>query len=146
MENRILADSENLLRLLPQRPPFVMVDCLYHCDEKSVRTGFKPSAENIFSQEGFFTEPGLIENMAQSAAAGTGYFYTAQNKPVPVGFIGAVKNFKLFRQARVGELLITDIEVVTEVMNASVVRATVRHHDELVATGELRIFLTNPGR
>src|SRR6185436_3406536 len=108
----MLADKKIITELLPQKEPFVMVDCLYECDEKFIRTGFKPGAENIFSAGSYFTEPGLIENMAQSAAAGTGYYYSKQNKPSPVGYIGAVKDFVLTKLPRVEDELVTEIKVV----------------------------------
>ena len=118
-----------------------MIDRLYSCDEKNVRTGFTPSEKNIFSENGFFTEPGLIENMAQSAAAGTGYFFISRKQPVPVGFIGAIKDFKLLRLPEISEPLETEINVVAEVMNASVIKAKVSSHGEEIASCEMKIFL-----
>ena len=137
----MLADKNELINLLPQKAPFVMVDCLYECDEKYIRTGFIPGADNIFSEGGFFTEPGLIENMAQSAAAGTGFFYRSQNKPSPVGYIGAIKDFKLVRLPDINDALVTEIRVVAEVMNASVIRALVTCNKEEIASCEMKIFL-----
>ncbi len=140
----ILAQGDELIKYIPQRPPFVMVDRLYACNEKFVRTGFTPSEKNIFSENGFFTEPGLIENMAQSAAAGTGYFFRSQNKPVPVGFIGAIKDFKLVRLPKVNDLLDTEVNVVAEVMNATVINAKVSCKGIELATCEMKIFLLDP--
>jgi 3-hydroxyacyl-[acyl-carrier-protein] dehydratase len=137
----MLADKDEIKKLLPQKDPFVMVDCLYECDEKYIRTGFSPSSSNIFSESGIFTEAGLIENMAQSAAAGTGYFYSKQNKPSPVGFIGAVKDFILTKLPKVDDNLITEIKVVAEVMNATVIKARITCNDSEVASCEMKIFL-----
>ncbi len=140
-KEQILAKGDEILNYIPQRPPFVMVDKLYACDEKFVRTGFQPAKENIFSSGGFFTEPGLIENMAQSAAAGTGYFFKSRNRDVPVGFIGAIKDFQLFQLPKINELLTTEITVVAEVMNASVIRAKISYNDVEIASCEMKIFL-----
>jgi len=142
----VLARGDELIKYIPQRAPFIMVDRLYACDEKFVHTGFQPTDENIFSANGKFTEPGLIENMAQSAAAGTGYFFISRNKEVPVGFIGAIKDFKLERLPGVSELLDTEISVVAEVMNASVIKAKVSSGGNEIASCEMKIFLlqTNP--
>ena len=137
----MLASGDQLIQYIPQRPPFVMVDRLYSCDEKNVHTGFQPDEGNIFSSAGFFTEPGLIEHMAQSAAAGTGYFFKSQNKEVPVGFIGAIKDFKLVNLPEINSLLDTEINVVAEVMNASVIKATTRCNGEEIASCEMKIFL-----
>jgi len=137
----MLADKAEVENLLPQKKPFVMVDCIYECNEKYIKTGFNPGDENIFSEIGFFTEPGLIENMAQSAAAGTGYYYNLQNKPSPVGFIGAIKDFTLSKLPGTNESLVTEINVVAEVMNASVIKARITSREQEIATCEMKIFL-----
>ena len=137
----MLAGKTEIAELLPQKAPFVMLDCLYECDEKFIRTGFTAGAENIFSDGEYFTEPGLIENMAQSAAAGTGYFYRSQNKPSPVGYIGAIKDFDLVRLPRMNESIVTEINVVAEVMNATVIRARITSNEEEIASCEMKIFL-----
>jgi len=137
----MLAGKTEIAELLPQKAPFVMLDCLYECDEKFIRTGFIAGAENIFSDGEYFTEPGLIENMAQSAAAGTGYFYRSQNKPSPVGYIGAIKDFDLVRLPRMNESIVTEINVVAEVMNATVIRARITSNEEEIASCEMKIFL-----
>jgi len=141
----MLADKNEIKKLLPQKDPFVMVDCLYECDEKYIRTGFTPLHSNIFSEGGIFSEPGLIENMAQSAAAGTGYFYSMQNKPSPVGYIGAVKDFILTKLPRVDDDLVTEIKVVAEVMNATVIKASVTSKGSEIASCEMKIFLLPGG-
>jgi hypothetical protein len=38
-----------------------------------MRTGFRFDAGNVFGQHGIFIEPGLIVNVAQTAAARTGW-------------------------------------------------------------------------
>jgi 3-hydroxyacyl-[acyl-carrier-protein] dehydratase len=139
--DKMLADKTDIIDLIPQKDPFVMVDCIYECDEKYVRTGFTPGEGNIFSVDGFFTEPGLIENMAQSAAAGTGYFYRTQNKPSPVGYIGAIKDFTLSKLPGTNETLVTEVKVVAEVMNASVIKATIICNEEQIASCEMKVFL-----
>ena len=55
---------------IPQKPPMVMVDKLIFAEEKKVVTSFLIRRDNIFCSDGVFTEAGLIENMAQTAAAG----------------------------------------------------------------------------
>lgn len=139
--NVVLAQGDELIKYIPQRPPFIMVDTLFNCNEKRVLTGFTPTEKNIFSVNGFFSEPGLIENMAQSAAAGTGYFFISQHKPVPVGFIGAIKDFKLLQTPKINNSLVTEIDVVAEVMNASVIKAKVSCNGEEMASCEMKIFL-----
>ena len=63
----------NVLHLLPQRPPFIMVDKLTYCDPKHAKTVFLVRADNIFCHDGVMEEAGLVENIAQTCAARTGF-------------------------------------------------------------------------
>ena len=69
MSEQVLARGEEVFRLIPQRPPMVMVDVLYSADETGGQTGLTVSASNVFCISGHLAEPGLIEHSAQSAAA-----------------------------------------------------------------------------
>ncbi len=73
---------ENITSLIPQKYPFVMVDKLLYIDETSARSSFYIKGDNVFVKNGFFTEGGLLENMAQTAALKAGYNSDAANKPI----------------------------------------------------------------
>ncbi len=55
---------------IPQKPPMVMVDRIVEINDMTTVTAFLIRADNVFVDNGLFREPGLIENIAQSAAAG----------------------------------------------------------------------------
>src|SRR5258708_192834 len=97
----------NILSLIPQRPPFVMIDRVAHSDAAITRTSFKVTADNIFVINGKFREPGLLENIAQTAAAGAGELAMRENRPVAIGYIGAVKNLEIGDLPAVGDELLT---------------------------------------
>ena len=101
----------NILNLIPQRPPFVMIGKLLHADEKITRTSFLVTENNIFTEKGEFCEPGLIENIAQTTAAGAGYISRLKNTPVSVGYIGAIKNLEIFALPKVNDELITEVRI-----------------------------------
>ncbi len=125
---------------IPQRQPFVMVDEVLLADPKASKTSFVIKEDNIFVTEGLFTEPGLIENMAQTAAAGTGYRYQQKGEVVPVGFIASIKNLKIFALPKVGDVLHTENIVAHTVMNVHVVEAVVYVGEEKMASCEMKIF------
>ena len=56
-----------LNELLPQRPPFVMIDRLVSCDEVYAVTELTIREDNIFLEDERLTSSGLIENIAQSS-------------------------------------------------------------------------------
>ena len=130
----------DILSLLPQRPPFVMVDTLLHVDEAGITTALHVGADNLFVEDGHLTEPGIIENMAQTGAARMGYInlYVNHGKVV-LGFIGEVKRLAIHRLPRVGECVETTVEVRSEVLSTLLVQATMRTGGEVVAEGSMKI-------
>ncbi len=127
--------------LIPQRAPIVMVDRLTSIKEGVSYTELEVRADNLFVERGVLSECGLIEHIAQSAAARIGYLFRMRGEAVPIGYIGSVNQFALGRLPRVGERLTTSIRVLQEVYQVSLVEAEVRSDDEVVASSRMKIFL-----
>src|SRR6187402_1491878 len=106
------------MQYIPQAAPFEVIDTLISANESEAVTEFTVRENHLFVEKGYFTEPGLIENMAQTAAAGTGYHAVQSDKPAPVGFIGAIKNFELYTLPKLGDTIQTSTKVLHQVMNA----------------------------
>lgn len=136
-----ITDKNEVIELLPQRPPVVMVDKLLFNDETRTISGLTILEENIFCEKGFLKEPGIIENIAQTAAARAGYYYKSKNEKTPIGFIGALKNIYINFLPEVGKELVTEVKVEGEVMNATLISAEVKCEDRVVAGGEMKIFI-----
>src|SRR5436190_19639107 len=113
--------EENIQALIPQKIPFVMVDKLLSFDEKVTRTGFLIQADNIFVENGTFKEPGLVENIAQTAAARAGYTSKTDNKRVLVGYIGAVNDLQVFSLPQTGDELITEITIENQIFDVTLI-------------------------
>lgn len=128
---------------IPQAAPFVMIDELIQASEAGSITKFAVIEDNIFVEENYFTEPGIIENMAQTAAAGTGYIAQQSKKNTPVGFIGAIKNCQINQLPVVGDILTTEVTVLHSVLNAKIIHATVTVENKIIASSEFKIFLQN---
>jgi len=128
---------EDILTLIPQKPPFVMVGKLIFTDEYITRSSFH-IADNLFVKNGWFQEAGLLENIAQTAALGAGYTAQAENKPVAVGYIGSVKNFEVFNLPGTGQDITTEIKIETKVMGITVFSGKVWRDGELLAQCEMR--------
>ena len=132
---------ENILSLIPQKHPFVMVSKLLYVDETYTRSSFYIENDNLFVKDRLFTEGGLLENMAQTAALRTGYKAAAANKPVVRGFIGAVKNFEIFDLPKVNDELVTEMVLENQVFNVIVFQGKVWHNNRLMAQCEMKVFL-----
>ena len=137
-----MTDSfEDILKYIPQRPPMVMVDKLLLSNEVKSETELTVRADNIFVENGVLTAPGLTENMAQTAATRAGFTFLKNDEDVKLGFIGAIKNLKIYREPAVGSILKTEIRELATVMNILAVKTEIRCEMELVAECELKIFI-----
>lgn len=131
----------DILSLIPQKPPFVMVGELLFSDDNITRTKFVVPANNVFVINGEFSEAGLMENMAQTAAAGSGNMARIENRAVSTGYIGQVKNLEVFELPKVGDELLTEIKVEVQVFDAGIVSGKVWCGDNLLAQSEMKIFI-----
>lgn len=131
----------DILALIPQKPPFVMVDELLFSDDNITRTGFTIPADSVFAINGEFSEAGLMENMAQTAAAGSGNMARIENRAVANGYIGQVKNMEIFKLPKVGDMLITETKTEVQMFNAGIVLGTIWYNDAVIATCEMKIFI-----
>ena len=136
----IFRDKE-IFMLIPQRPPIVMVDVVWSADEQSADTGLTIQEDNIFVKDGLFREPGLIEHIAQSAAAFAGYGTFVRGEEPKLGFIGEIKDSVFNLMPPVGSELRTHIQLVTVIGGIRLINAEVRLKDELVATCIMKFFL-----
>lgn len=135
--------KENIESLIPQRPPFVMIDELVSSDGTLTRTRLQVREDNIFVENGRLTEPALLENIAQTAAARAGYEAKKENAPVRVGYIGAVKNFEVFDLPDVHDIIETEIITGNQVFDVTVIKGTVYCKNRVMATCEMKIFIKN---
>ncbi|MCB0663845.1 MAG: hypothetical protein KDC24_13950 [Saprospiraceae bacterium] len=136
-----LLTGDEVLNYIPQRPPIVMIDTLWASDDTTTTGGLTIGRDNIFVENGFFAEPGIMEHIAQTAAIRAGYFFKSQNKPVPLGFIGSFKNLSIKNLPPVGSTLTTKVQLMHEVMNISVFQGEVFLGEDCIASCEIKIFV-----
>jgi hypothetical protein len=130
---------EDIIPLIPQKPPFVMVGKLLYTDATLTRSSFIVAADNVFVNNNLFQEAGLLENIAQTAALGAGYMEYIANKPVAPGYIGAVKNLEIFNLPKVNDEIMTEVTIETKVMGITVLTGKVKHNGALLAQCEMRV-------
>ena len=145
--------SESFLRsidihdLLPQQEPFVMIGNLVHFDHRRTTTETCVSPANIFTEEGYFTAFGLIENIAQTCAARIGYVNKyILLRGIQIGFIGAVRNMQIHSLPHVGDTITTTVDVVEEVFGMTLATATVTCDGKCLVETEIKIALKEEKR
>ena len=141
MDTKPLLEGEGLYKLIPQRNPIVMVDTFFCADEESAETGLHVQLGNVFCEGGFLREPGMIEHVAQSAAAFAGYAPYTQGETPKLGFIGEVKKFRINRLPKVGEFLHTRLRVLGEAAGVTLIAAETKSDEEILATCQMKIFI-----
>ena len=127
--------------LIPQKPPFVMIDKFLSVTQTTTTTGFSIKADNIFVKDGVFKEPGLVENIAQTAAASAGYVSLTENKPVLVGYIGSVNNLQVFALPKTGDELITEITTENQIFDVTLISGKISCNGQLIAQCKMKIFI-----
>lgn len=136
----MLVARHDILQFIPQREPIVMVHTLLEANEEQASTSFTIESGNVFLSNGYFAEPGLIENIAQTAAVQAGYYYAQQNMPVPIGYIAAVKNLKISHLPKENSTIHTTVKVTNKVLDVTVVEGVIEQDGKTVCSCEMRIF------
>ena len=119
----------------------MMVDFFAPASETEGDTALTVSEDNIFCSGGVLREPGLIEHIAQSAAAYAGYGTWIKNEPPKLGFIGEVKKLSIAGLPKVGETLRTHYKVLGSADGVTLISAETKAGGETVASGRMKIFI-----
>lgn len=131
----------NIIELIPQRPPMLMIDRLVAIDVAIATTNLFIHSNNIFCKNGYFTEPGLIENIAQTAAAKLGYHNKINAKKIVIGYIAAIKNLNIYFLPKVNTEIQTEIFVDNEVLGFTIIKGSIFLKNKIVADCEMKIFI-----
>ena len=131
----------SLRELIPQRHPFVMIDKMLSFDMTVTVTQLEIRADNVFCKNGRLSAEGLMENIAQTCAARMGYINLNKNEAVKIGVIGSVNNFEVIKTPKVGDVIVTSIEVIEEVFQITMAEAIVKCGNEILAQANMKIAL-----
>jgi putative 3-hydroxymyristoyl/3-hydroxydecanoyl-(acyl carrier protein) dehydratase len=135
-----LYDRQTILQLIPQRPPIVEVDEFYGIEGACAVCGLTVRQDNLLADGDHLSEAGLLEHMAQSAAARAGYLAVSCGEKVRPGYIGAVNNASLMYLPRIGEHITTTVEVLETVMDIALIAVSSRVDNKLIGECRMKIF------
>ena len=133
----------DILELIPQRPPFIMVDRLLHFDRIVTTSEFAVREDNIFLEGDELQPEGLVENIAQTCAARIGYVNLMNKESVRLGFIGAVRNLSIHKTPKIGETIETTITVKEEIFQMTLVDAEISLNGNVIVNAEMKIALSD---
>ena len=118
-----------------------MIDRLVSSDDTYSVAELEIREDNVFFDKGCLLASGLVENIAQTCAAGIGFRNIAKGGSVKLGVIGAVNNFNIKRLARKGEKITTTVKFVEEVFQMTMFDAVVSCGETEIATASIKTAL-----
>ena len=124
-----------------------MVDTIISITNTDILTEFFIDEKNIFVYDDFFSEAGLIENMAQSCSAIIGQFYFLnpnQEKNI-IGYIGSIKKMEIWSLPKVGQTIKTKAHLISnlEAENFSMTSLFCQSYfdEKLLAEAQINLFI-----
>ena len=133
-------NGSELVDLIPQKPPFVLIDTLESVTESSCCTSFTIPANHVLCKDGTLGAAGLIENIAQTCAAKAGYEYALAGKNIPVGFIGDVRHFQCTVRPQANQKICTTINIEHKVFGATIIEGKVELDGKKIAACKMKVF------
>lgn len=135
---------KDISHLIPQKSPFVMVDCLLDFTENKVVSSFKIIESNLFLKNNRLLESGLIENMAQTVALHTGYDFFLKNEIAPTGYIGSIKKVEILKLPQLNDIITTKVDILYEFNGVTMVAVKVFNElNEEIAFGEMKTVIAD---
>jgi predicted hotdog family 3-hydroxylacyl-ACP dehydratase len=128
--------------LIPHEPPLRLIDRLLEVKDRYGIAEAVVRPENVLIDEDGGLDPvAMIELMAQSYAALKGYEDLINGRPKQKGFLVGIAEFRLTGRAIRGQRLRIKVERVGSTGGFSLAEGEVRHRDQVVAVGTIKIWI-----
>ena len=141
----------DIQQFLPHRHPMLFVDTITWIEKTYVEAIFTIKPDQLFIQDNYFTEIGLLENMAQvcSTIIGQNYFinFSDLHKGDVVGYISTIKSAEIFRLPKMNQTIVTKATLIEvfdyDDFSMSLMQVKVMIEDEIYATSTMNLMLQN---
>ena len=138
----MLIDKEAIQNYIPQRAPFVMVDALVSATAEGFQSEYTiPEEHPLLNDDFSLAESAMVENLAQTCAAGFGFLNHSEGGEPKLGFIGAVSRLETFRLPKVNDKLETTISVISAFEAINLVEGSIFHKGEELLRCQLKIVI-----
>lgn len=107
----ITIDKNQLEQFLPQKAPFIMIDSLEISRTDNFSSTYTICADSIFLSKGELTEFALIENIAQTCAAGLAASQSLPSSQNTVGYMGGISKLAIYQLPRLHDTIRTHVQV-----------------------------------
>ncbi|MDM1071886.1 hypothetical protein HX001_05170 [Empedobacter brevis] len=141
----------DIQQFLPHREPMLFVDTISWIEKTYVEALFTIKPNQLFIQNDYFTEVGLLENMAQvcSTIIGQNYFinFSDVHKGDVIGFISSIKQAEIMQLPKVNQIITTKATLLEvfdyDEFTISLMQAQVMIAEETIATATMNLMLQN---
>ena len=141
----------NIQQFLPHRRPMLFVDTIIWIEKTYVEALFTIKLNQLFIQDEYFTEIGLLENMAQvcSTMIGQNYFinFSDLHKGDVIGFISTIKTAEILRLPKINQTITTKATLLEvfdyDEFTISLMESKVMIDGEVFATSTMNLMLQN---
>ncbi len=131
----------NVKENMVHKPPMLMVDKILEEDGMKTKTSFAIKEDNIcLDENGILARAALIEIAAQSFAAIDRYRKLKAGLETAKGFLASIKDYNFYGNAKVGDEIICVLEKTDEIAGMHIVNTDILVNDNIIASGEIRIF------
>jgi predicted hotdog family 3-hydroxylacyl-ACP dehydratase len=138
----MLIDKHTILEVIPQRAPFVMIDCLESANSEGFLSHFHIESTNIFLHDRQLSESALVENIAQTCAAGFGFLGRSDDQEEPrIGFIGDVTKLEVLGKATETDTIDTQITILNTFENIHLIEGVARSSGKDLLKCQMKIVL-----
>lgn len=138
----MLVEKEDITTYIPQRFPFVMIDNLIVAEEEKFESDFEIKEDNIFLKDGTLSESALIENIAQTCAAGFGYIGSQKGEDAgKLGFIGSVSRLVVYDSAKINQVINAKIEVISTFDTIHLIEGCAYHNGKELVKCQMKIVV-----
>ena len=139
----MLVEKTNIKTYIPQREPFVMIDSLIEANEIGFSSSFFIDNDNIFIENNILSEAAIIENIAQTCAAGFGYLSSLEVESEPrLGFIGAITKLEVFNELKTNAMIETHLSIINTFENIHLIEGIARSLNIYILKCQMKIVLS----
>lgn len=138
----MLIDKETIQNYIPQQAPFTMVDALVSATPEGFQSEYTiPQEHPLLNDDFSLSESAMVENVAQTCAAGFGFLNHREGGEPKLGFIGAVSRLETFGLPKVNDKLETKVEVLSAFEAINLVEGRVFHKGDELLRCQLKIVI-----
>lgn len=136
-----IRELKKITELIPHRPPMVMVSGLLEVSDKDSLSELYIADNNLFLEGELFSEAGIIEHMAQTAALEFGFRGQDFNKIPQIGYIASISNCYIYKCPSKGDTLLTRCQIEYGSETLKKVNLTTEIRGETIATAKMTLLI-----